>query len=92
MNTPDPARDMLTQAAQKLVDAMGPGFSPAQTGLMVREWADAMGLRLTPAEVEEMVRRNSRKRPPGMAPALVESPRGPKPLSGGAAASLEFGD
>ena len=69
---------------------MSPGFNSAQVGKMVREWADAMGLRLTPAEVEEMVRRNSRKRPPGMARALVEPPRGPQPLQGGAAAPLEF--
>ena len=41
-------------------------------------------------EVEHVTRRNSRRRPPGMAPALVEPPRGPKPLSSGAAAPLEF--
>ena len=40
--------------------------------------------------VEALVRRNSRRRPPGMDSALVEPPRGQKPLSGGAAASLEF--
>jgi len=90
MDTPDPARDMLARTVRKWADAMSSGFSPAQTGKLVREWADAMGLRLTPAEVEEMIRRNSRKRPPDMAPAPVEPPRGPKPLQGGAAASLEF--
>lgn len=47
-------------------------------------------LRVQKAEIEKIVRRNSRKRPPGMAPALVEPPRGPKPFAGGAAASLEF--
>lgn len=41
-------------------------------------------------EIEKLVRRNSRRRPPGMAPALVEPPRGPQPLEGGAAAPLEF--
>jgi len=45
---------------------------------------------LRKADVEAMVRRNSRRRPPGMAPALVEPPRGPKPLAGGAAAPFEF--
>ena len=40
--------------------------------------------------IEAEVRRKSRKRPPGMAPALVEPPRGPLPLAGGAAAPLEF--
>lgn len=56
----------------------------------VRRWADALGVRLTPSEVEEMVRRNSRKRPPGMASALVEPPQGPRPLAGGAAVPFEF--
>ena len=42
------------------------------------------------SEIEAIVRRNSRRRPPGMAPALVEPPRGPRPLAGGAAAPLEF--
>jgi hypothetical protein len=88
----DPARDMLVRTVRQWAHAMSPAFNPAQVGLMVREWADAMGLRLTPAEVEEIVRRNSRKRPPGMASAMVEPPRGPKPLQGGAAAPLEFGD
>lgn len=41
-------------------------------------------------EIEKIVRRNSRRRPPGMAPALVEPPRGPTPLAGGAAAPLEL--
>ena len=41
-------------------------------------------------EIEEQTRRNSRKRPPGMAPALVEPPKGPLPLQGGAEAPLEF--
>ena len=30
------------------------------------------------------------RRPPGSAPALVEPPRGPLPLQGGAEAPLEF--
>ena len=42
------------------------------------------------AEIEELVRRNSRKRPRGLAPALVDPPRGPLPLQGGAEAPLEF--
>jgi len=42
------------------------------------------------AEIEKIVRRRSHRRPPGMAPALVEPPRGPRPLQGGAAAPLEF--
>jgi len=46
--------------------------------------------RLLLDNIEEVVRRNSRRRPPGMASALVEPPRGPKPLQGGAAAPLEF--
>lgn len=41
-------------------------------------------------DLEALVRRNSRRRPPGMAPALVEPPRGPLPLQGGAEAPLEF--
>jgi hypothetical protein len=31
-----------------------------------------------------------KRRPPGSAPALVEPPRGPLPLQGGAEAPLEF--
>ena len=58
--------------------------------LAARRWADSLGLRLSAAEIEELVRRNSRRRPPDMAPALVEPPRGPKPFAGGAAAPLEF--
>ena len=58
--------------------------------LAVRRWADSLGLRLSHAEIEAIARRNSRRRPPGMAMALVEPPPGPKPLAGGAAAPLEF--
>jgi hypothetical protein len=90
MDAPDPDRDMLARTVRQWANAISPGFNSAQVEKMVREWADAMGLRLTPAEVEEMVRRNSRKRPPGMASALVEPPRGPKPLQGGAAARPKF--
>jgi hypothetical protein len=39
---------------------------------------------------EHLDRANRRKRPGGSAPALVEPPRGPTPLAGGAAAPLEF--
>lgn len=46
--------------------------------------------RLAITEIEQLVRRNSRRRPPGMAAALVEPPRGPPPLQGGAEAPLEF--
>ena len=49
-----------------------------------------IGLRRS--EIEAIVRHNSKRRPPGMAPALVEPPRGPGPLQGGAAAPLEFDD
>jgi len=41
-------------------------------------------------EIEARIRRDSRRRPPGMAPALVEPPRGPLPLAGGAEAPLDF--
>ena len=40
--------------------------------------------------IEPLVRRNGKRRPPGMAPASVEPPRGPRPLQGSAAAPLEF--
>ena len=57
----------------------------------MRRRLDQSGFRgLSMTELEELVRRSSRKRPPGMAPALVEPPRGPLPLQGGAAAPLEF--
>jgi hypothetical protein len=57
----------------------------------MRRRLDAKGFRgLELGELEELVRRTSRRRPPGTAPALVEPPRGPRPLSGGAAAPLEF--
>jgi len=36
--------------------------------------------------------RNRRRPGEGSMPALVEPPRGPRPLSGGAAAALEFDD
>ena len=74
-----------------------PEFGPRKLSLLLREIAamrrrlDAKGFRgLSMAELEELVRRDSRRRPPGTAPALVEPTRGPKPLSGGAAAPLEF--
>lgn len=57
---------------------------------LTREVMQAFDLRR--GDIEAIVRRTSRKRPPGMAPALVEPPRGPKPLAGGAAAPLEFDD
>ena len=42
-------------------------------------------------KVQVQVRHGNRRRPPkGSAPALVEPPRGPLPLSGGAEAPLEF--
>lgn len=44
------------------------------------------------AEIERLVRRSSRRRPPGMAAAPAEPPRGPLPLQGGAEAPLEFGE
>jgi hypothetical protein len=50
----------------------------------------ALGMPRHSAEIEADIRRNSRRRPPGMAPALVEPPRGPQPLAGGAAAPLTF--
>ena len=46
--------------------------------------------RLRSQDIESLVRRNSKRRPPDTAPALVEPPRGPLPLQGGAAAPLEF--
>jgi hypothetical protein len=59
----------------------------------MRRRLDASGVRgFSMVDLEELVRRSSRKRPPGMAPALVEPPRGPLPLQGGAEAPLEFGD
>ena len=59
----------------------------------MRRRLDASGFRgFSVTELEELVRRSSRKRPPGMAPAPVEPPRGPLPLQGGAAAPLEFGE
>ena len=46
--------------------------------------------RLGPGKVS--VRPRGKRRPgEGSVPALVEPPRGPQPLSGGAAAPLEFG-
>ncbi|GGD62250.1 hypothetical protein GRI62_13410 [Erythrobacter arachoides] len=47
-------------------------------------------MRYRRVEIERITLRNSRKRPPGMAPALVEPPRGPLPLQGGAEAPLTF--
>ena len=41
-------------------------------------------------EIEERTRRNSRKRPPGMAPVPAVPPKGPLPMQGGAEAPLEF--
>lgn len=62
---------------------------------------EEMRARLTPDQVErlsrqfdrqiERIQRLRRRRPgEGGMPALVEPPRGPKPLAGGAAAPLEF--
>lgn len=41
---------------------------------------------------EHLARAKRRKPPRGSAPALVEPPRDPLPLAGGAAAPLEFDD
>ncbi|OYW47107.1 MAG: hypothetical protein B7Z08_07670 [Sphingomonadales bacterium 32-68-7] len=65
-------------------------FAEARRRMSVQVLVRELGLR--GRDIEQIVRRASRKRPPGMAPALVEPPRGPKPLSGGAAAALEFDD
>ena len=57
----------------------------------MRRRLDEGGLRgFSMTELEELVRRSSRRRPPGMSPALVEPPRGPLPFQGGAEAPLEF--
>jgi len=76
---------------------MRPQSDPGKRSRLLREIAamrrrlDNAGFRgFTMVELEKLVRGNSRRRPPGMAPALVEPPRGPKPLAGGAAAPLEF--
>lgn len=59
----------------------------------MRRRLDKDGFRgLSFAELEELVRRNRRRPDHGGMLALVEPPRGPKPLAGGAAAPLEFGD
>ena len=59
----------------------------------MRRALDRSGFRgLSVAELAELVRRNRRRPGDGSVPALVESPRGPKPLAGGAAAPLEFDD
>lgn len=41
-------------------------------------------------KLSAQIRRNRRRPGDGSMPALVEPPRGPKPLTGGAAAPLEF--
>ena len=41
-------------------------------------------------QIDEL--RRQQRRGDGSVPALVEPPRGPRPLAGGAAAPLEFGD
>jgi hypothetical protein len=79
MPTPESERDKRSFIARKIAD--------------MRRRLDVSGFRgFSTDELEVLVRRNSRRRPPGMAPALVEPPRGPKPLQGGAAAALEFDD
>ena len=51
-------------------------------------------VRFLKGEPKLVVRRGRKRRRPGdgSMPALVEPPRGPLPLQGGAAAPLEFGD
>ena len=62
---------------------------------------EAMRERLDPDRIAEMRHlferqidelRRKRRRGDGSMPALVEPPRGPGPLRGGAAAALEFGE
>ena len=59
----------------------------------MRRALDRSGFRgLSIAELAELVLRNRRRPGEGSMPALVEPPRGPRPLQGGAAAPLEFDD
>lgn len=59
----------------------------------MRRALDRSGFRgLSVAELADLVRRNRRRPGDGGMPVLVEPPRGPGPLQGGAAAPLEFGD
>lgn len=83
-NSPMPRRETRQSIERAL------GVAKRKQRLAVEKFAREFGLRR--AEIEVIVRRSSRKRPPGMASAPVEPPRGPKPLAGGAAAPLEFGD
>ena len=59
----------------------------------MRRALDRSGFRgLSIAELADLVRRNRRRPGDGSMPALVEPRRGPRPLTGGAAAPLEFDD
>jgi hypothetical protein len=59
----------------------------------MRRALDRSGFRgLSIAELAELIRRTCRRPGDGSMLALVESPRGPAPKSGGAAAALEFDD
>jgi hypothetical protein len=61
----------------------------------MRRALDRSGFRgFSIAELADLVHRNRKRRRPGAGsmPALVEPPRGPRPLQGGAAAPLEMGD
>lgn len=72
----------MEQKLARLRDA----FDPAELARKHAEFEEAV------ERIRIQVTRRHRRPGDGSMPALVEPPRGPKPLAGGAAAPLEFDD
>ena len=81
MSGPELERMQLRLERQRAqFQSMRDRLSPHQVNKMIGLFARQL----------ERIRRITRRRGDGSMPALVEPPRGPKPLAGGAAAPLEF--
>jgi len=74
---------MIATMRQKLAE-LRDGIDPAQLARIEESFHAAV------SKLALEVRRRRRRPGEGSMPALVEPPRGPRPLSGGAAAALEF--
>ena len=76
--------DRMRERMERHIAEMRKVVEPAQFARMEAKVRDAVH------KISVQMRRRRRRPGEGSMPALVEPPRGPRPLSGGAAAPLEF--
>lgn len=78
--------EKMLERVERHLDEMRKIMDPAQFAKVETKFREAIH------EIAVQLRPKRRRPGDGNMPALVEPPRGPKPLIGGAAAPLDFGD